>query len=115
MILEKEGEKSDNLRSGPINFSTTVQFDYVVDCNAGPVNTTFCYFNDIDDSGNLKEEWVPSDDRNHLNQDGHDNYADFFIGAINDKYSAVPYLQSDTPCTGSKLLLDDDSIALQGG
>ena len=38
-----------SLWAGPVNFSTPVQFDNVVDCDLGPVNTTFCYFNNIDD------------------------------------------------------------------
>ncbi|MEM6514631.1 MAG: choice-of-anchor L domain-containing protein [Bacteroidota bacterium] len=34
---------------GPVNFSTTLLLNFTVDCDAGPVNTNFCYFNDIDD------------------------------------------------------------------
>lgn len=34
---------------GPLIFSTTIESNFIVDCDAGPVNTIFCYFNDIDD------------------------------------------------------------------
>ncbi|WP_246130363.1 fibronectin type III domain-containing protein, partial [Bizionia saleffrena] len=29
--------------SGPVNFSTSVQLNYTVDCTLGPVNVTYCY------------------------------------------------------------------------
>jgi len=31
--------------SGPLNFSTAIQTDFTVDCNAGPINMTYCYVN----------------------------------------------------------------------
>ncbi|MDG5490910.1 choice-of-anchor L domain-containing protein [Psychroserpens sp. SPM9] len=35
--------------TGPVIFETDLLLDYIVDCAVGPVNTNFCYFDDIDD------------------------------------------------------------------
>ena len=34
-----------SLWSGPINFSTTIQSDYIIDCTQTPTNITYCYDN----------------------------------------------------------------------
>jgi len=41
--------------------------DYVVDCNAGPVNHTFCYFNNIDDDPSVATFTYTSTDGTPLN------------------------------------------------
>jgi len=41
--------------------------DNIVDCNEGPVNTTFCYFNDIDDDPSVATFTYTSSDGSPLN------------------------------------------------
>jgi gliding motility-associated-like protein len=39
------GPGDESVWSGPVNFTTTIQTNFVVDCNVGPTNTTYCYEN----------------------------------------------------------------------
>ena len=52
---------------GPLTFTTTIQTNFTVDCNVGPVNNNFCYFDDIDDDPSVATFVFTSSDGSALN------------------------------------------------
>jgi hypothetical protein len=57
----------DSSWAGPINFTTPFETNFTVDCaGGGPVNTVFCYFNDIDDDPSVATFTYTSNDGSPL-------------------------------------------------
>ncbi|WP_152611387.1 gliding motility-associated C-terminal domain-containing protein, partial [Psychroserpens mesophilus] len=49
VVITVANDDDPNCEISSTTLTQDVCFDTLVDCNAGPVNTVFCYFNDIDD------------------------------------------------------------------
>ena len=71
---------------GPLTFTTTIQTDFTVDCNAGPVNSVSCY--DSDDGIGQIITFTSSDGVTPLN-------ITFNGGTVEDGFDALVVLDSD--------------------